>query len=97
LRLGYDHRQFGLRCILTPHHARDKGKESDAELGYQQAQHGNRGTAHGINLRINRDGANRRPRQNDRHHTGMHDVRPPAQSLVTEHRAQDELCIEHED
>jgi len=51
--------------------------------------------ADGVDFWVNGNGANRRPRENNGHDGGIDDVRPPTQTMVPEHGAEDQLHIEH--
>src|ERR1035441_7035058 len=80
-----DHRQLRLRRITSPHHTSYKRQKAEAELSHHQAQHSDRRTTYGFDMRIDSDGANGRPRKNDRHNASVNDVRPPTQTMMTEH------------
>ncbi len=62
-----DHGKFGLRGVSSPHDARDEGEKAKAELRDHQAKHGNCGTADSLYLRVDGDGANRSPGEDDGH------------------------------
>ena len=94
---GRDHHgKFRLHRISSPGHAGQKRGEAEAQLCDHQRQHQDRRAADGLDLRIDRQGADCRPRQHERDNYGMDHVRPPTQPVVTEHRPQDQLNVEHE-
>ena len=98
MRHGRDHHgQLRLHGISSPGHARQERGEAQAQLRDDQRQHENRRTPDRVNSRINRQRADCRPCQHERHDHRMYHVRPPTQSVVPEHRSQNQLHVQHED
>ncbi len=74
-----------------------KGGEAQAQLGDHERKHQNGGTADGFNIRVDSQGANRCPGENERDYHRVQDVRPPTQAVVAEHGAENQLDIENKD
>src|SRR3974377_573190 len=51
-----NHRQLRLRRIRPPHHARDKGQETETELTHHQTKHEHGGTPDCFEMRIHGNG-----------------------------------------
>src|ERR1700674_2036459 len=89
------HRQLGLRGVSPPHDAGDEGEKAEAELRDHQAEHSDCRTADGVHFRVNGDGANGSPGEDDGDDGCVNDVGPPTQTVVAEHSSENKLHIEH--